>query len=226
MKNKEIPELVVRRLNLYARCLGYLEEMGVLTVSSKELGDRLGIADTLVRKDLSYLGEFGHRGVGYYVSQLRHSIRKMMGADKPRALVIVGAGNLGLGIGKYHQHFLDNHRVVAYFDTDPEKIGQSVEGIPIYPMEKMEEIVAGMGVELAVLAVPKDQAQRAAEKLVLAGVRGILNFAPIALQLPPTVRVAYADLTLELQNLAYFLEKEANSTSPAGFVISRRRKEE
>lgn len=225
MKNREIPELVVRRLNLYARCLGYLEEMGVITVSSKELGDRLGIADTLVRKDLSYLGEFGHRGVGYYVSQLRHSIRKLMGADQPRAVIIVGAGNLGLGIGKYHQHFLDNQRVVAYFDTDPEKIGQRVEGIPVYPLEKLEDVVTSLGVELAVLAVPKDQAQRTAEKLVLAGVRGILNFAPIALQLPPSVRVAYADLTLELQNLAYFLTQEEKNSNPAGFVISRRRKE-
>lgn len=205
MKKANIPEVVIRRLSLYYRCLDYLEQVGIETVSSTELGERVGIPATIIRKDLSYFGELGQRGIGYNVSHLLTTLKKIFGTDKVQNIVVIGAGNLGTALANYHNHLLRNFRVVAFFDRRESKVGQEINGIPVYHIDDMMKKIPELGVKIAILAVPAEDLYYVVSILPMAGIKAILNFSPRNIYLPEDVKIYHADLSLGLQSLSYFV---------------------
>jgi redox-sensing transcriptional repressor len=195
----------VGRFSLYLRRLERSREEGVRTVSSGQLGEALGIPDTQVRKDLAYLGNLGHRGVGYPTEELIAALRAALGVDRSWSVVLAGVGNLARALLRYRGFQRQGFHIVALFDADPSKVGQQVEGLEVYPPERLAEVIAATGAELAILTVPSEVAQEVADRLVAAGVRGILNFAPAVLRLPPHVRLVAVDLTVQLEQLAFLV---------------------
>lgn len=214
MRWNKISDAVIRRLPLYLRVLDELAtESEQELISSQELGVRAGVGPALVRKDLAWFGEFGKQGVGYEVGFLRNEIKKILNIEEELAVALVGVGSLGQALVRYHlKRYADddsfNLRLTALFDSDPRKIGTTVEGIPVYSLEEIPEKVEEEQIKMVVLAVPGDAAQDVANRFVKAGVRGILNYAPVKLQVPETVEVATVDLSLELQRLAYYVPKQ------------------
>lgn len=208
MRWKRISDAVVRRLPLYLRVLE--EAPNQELISSQELGARAGVSPALVRKDLAWFGEFGKQGVGYETAYLRDELRKILNLHKPVPMVLVGVGSLGHALARYNRRrFIQDPNftleLVALFDKNPELIGREVEGIPIYPITKLNEKTQELGAKLAIIAVPADAAQSVVDALVAAGVKAILNFAPVKLTVPDDVELADADLSLELQRLAYYV---------------------
>jgi redox-sensing transcriptional repressor len=197
------PKAVVERLSLYLRELQKLEKEGVERTSSTQLGKLLGLSDAQVRKDLANFGTFGQPGIGYRCDDLVLRIKKILGTNRDWVVALVGVGNLGralLGYGGFqHQGFT----VVAAFDQDPQKVGQVIEQVEVRPIERLEHDIRQLGIRMAILAVPRDAAQAIADRLVAAGVVGILNFAPVRLILPPDVRGAGVDLAIEMEQLAF-----------------------
>jgi redox-sensing transcriptional repressor len=186
-----------------------LEELlreGTPKVSSGQLGDALGVTDAQVRKDLAYLGNLGHPGIGYPTQDLIAAIRRALGIDREWAVALVGVGNLARALLRYRGFAQRGFRIVAMFDTDPAKIGQQVEGARIHSPSEMTAVVAASGAELGLLAVPSESAQAMADALVSAGIRGILNFAPVVLRLPPEVSLVSVDLTVQLEQLAFLVQ--------------------
>lgn len=206
-----VPKAVVSRLSLYLRELQHLVRDGTETTSSTQLGKLLGFTDAQVRKDLAYFGQFGYPGIGYRCTELIAEIKRIMGTNQVWPVALVGLGNLGRALLGYRGFEQQGFRVVAVFDVDPDKIGGSVEGIPIHAMEQLGEVVAARGIRLAMLAVPGPAAQRAAEQLVAAGVVGLLNFAPVTLALPDRVRVIGVDLAIELEQLLFAVVNKADN---------------
>jgi len=208
---KKISDAVIRRLPLYLRVLDDLaSDPNTQLISSQELGVRAGVGPALVRKDLAWFGEFGKQGVGYEVKYLRDELRRILNLDEEIRIAIVGAGSLGAAFARYtHKRYADdssfNLNVVALFDNDPEKIGKDIDHIPVFAAAELQERVKELGVQMAIIAVPAEYAQSAADELVKAGVKAILNFAPVKLSVPEGVHMASADLSLELQRLAYYL---------------------
>jgi redox-sensing transcriptional repressor len=196
----------VGRLSLYLRRLESFLRQGVLKVSSGQLGEALGISDAQVRKDLTHLGHLGQPGIGYPVRELVVAIRRVLGIDRDWAVVVAGAGNLARALLRYRGFQQRGFRIVALFDSDPGKVGQSVDGLKVHPPEAMGEVIAATGAELGVVAVPSEAAQGVAEALVAAGVRGVLNFAPVVLRLPSTVSLVSVDLTVQLEQLAFLVQ--------------------
>ena len=201
----KIPSIAIARLSVYARNLELLDQKGVEVVSSVRLADACGINPAQIRKDLAYFGQFGVRGVGYYVKELILEIRKILNLDKKWGLGLVGAGNLGSALLRHAQFVDGSYTFVAAFDRKPKRIGARIGGIEVSPIEAMNDIVKKMGAEIGVIAVKPDWAQEAADLLVTAGVRGILNFAPIQLQCPAHVFTENADFSLRLEALYYRL---------------------
>jgi redox-sensing transcriptional repressor len=195
----------VGRFSLYLRRLEHFQSAGVQTVSSGQLGEALGIPDTQVRKDLAYLGKLGHRGVGYPTAELITALRAALGVDRSWAVILVGVGNLARALLRYRGFPQQGFHIVALIDKDPQKIGQQVEGLEIQPLKRLPAVVARTGAELALLTVPGEEAQSAAEALVAAGIRGILNFAPAVLRLPAQVRLVNVDLAVQLEQLAFLV---------------------
>jgi redox-sensing transcriptional repressor len=195
----------VGRFSLYLRRLEGLRGEGVRTVSSGQLGEALGIPDTQVRKDLAYLGNLGHRGVGYPTGELIAALRAALGVDRSWSVVLVGVGNLARALLRYRGFQQQGFHIVALFDSDRGKIGQRVEGLAIQGPEQLPQVVAATGAELAILTVPGEQAQEAADVLVAAGIRGLLNFAPAVLRLPAHVRLVSVDLAVQLEQLAFLV---------------------
>lgn len=179
---------------------------GVRTVSSGQLGESLGVTDAQVRKDLAYLGNLGHPGIGYIASELVPAIRRVLGIDRDWPTALVGVGNLARALLRYHGFLERGFRIVALFDSDPAKVGQVVDGLEIHPLEKMGQVIAASKVELGILSVPSESSQAVAEALVAAGVRGLLNFAPQVLKLPSQVSVVSVDLTVQLEQLAFLVQ--------------------
>lgn len=214
MRWNKISDAVIRRLPLYLRVLDELAtESEQELISSQELGVRAGVGPALVRKDLAWFGEFGKQGVGYEVGFLRNEIKKILNIEEELAVALVGVGSLGQALVRYHlKRYADddsfNLRLTALFDSDPRKIGTTVEGIPVYSLEEIPTKVEEEQIKMVVLAVPGDAAQDVANRFVKAGVKGILNYAPVKLQVPETVEVATVDLSLELQRLAYYVPKQ------------------
>jgi redox-sensing transcriptional repressor len=196
----------VGRLSLYLRCLEGLEREGVTKVSSGQLGEALGVTDAQVRKDLASLGTLGHPGVGYRTHELTAAIRRALGVDRDWAVALVGVGNLARALLRYRGFQQRGFRIVALFDADPAKVGQRVDGLEVYPPERMAAVIAATGAELGVVTVPSDSAQAVADALVAAGVRGVLNFAPVVLRLPPGVSLVSVDLTVQLEQLAFLVQ--------------------
>lgn len=192
----------VGRFSLYLRWVQRLHEEGSRTISSSQLGEALGITDTQVRKDLAYLGNLGHRGVGYPTPELIAALRSVLGVDRPWSVVLIGVGNLARALLRYNGFNQHGFHIVAAFDVDPEKVGQTVEGIQVHALDDLEKVIATTKAELALLTVPAKDAQEVADKLVTAGIRGVLNFAPLILRLPPTVHLVSVDLAVQLEQLA------------------------
>jgi redox-sensing transcriptional repressor len=195
----------VGRFSLYLRHLERFHHEGVQTVSSSQLGVALGITDAQVRKDLAYLGNLGHPGIGYPAQDLMNALRVRLGIDRQWAAVVVGVGNLARALLRYRGFEKQGFRFAALFDADPSKVGLCVDGLEIYPPERMAEIIQKTGAELGVVAVPAEAAQTVANTLVAAGIRGILNFAPTTLHLPPTVKLVAVDLAVQLEQLAFLV---------------------
>ncbi len=195
----------VGRFSLYLRHLERFHREGMKTVSSGQLGVALGITDAQVRKDLAYLGNLGQPGIGYPAQELMTALRTCLGINRPWAAVVVGVGNLARALLRYRGFEKQGFTFVALFDADPSKVGQFVDGLEVYPAERMAEIIATSGAELGVVAVPAEAAQQVANALVGAGVRGILNFAPTVLHLPTGISLVAVDLALQLEQLAFLV---------------------
>lgn len=211
MRWNKISDAVIRRLPLYLRVLDDLANEGETElISSQELGLKAGVGSALVRKDLAWFGEFGKQGVGYEVDYLRDELRKILNLDQELPVALVGVGSLGGALARYHlKRFAEDPsfslNLVALFDSDPKKVGTTVNGIPIFSLEQLEEQVQKLGIKMAMITVPADQAQEVADLLIKGGIQGILNFAPVKLRAPSGVQIASADLSLELQRLAYYI---------------------
>lgn len=199
----QVPKAVVSRLSLYLRELQHLVRDGHETTSSTQLGRVLGFTDAQVRKDLAYFGQFGYPGIGYRCSELIDAIKGILGTRQPWPLAIVGLGNLGRALMGYRGFKDQGFRIVAAFDVDPAKIGKTVEGLQIQDFGTISEVAKLLGIRLAVIAVPGPAAQKVADGLVGAGIEGILNFAPITLNLPKSVQTIGVDLAIELEQLAF-----------------------
>lgn len=199
----QVPKAVVSRLSLYLRELQHLVRDGQETTSSTQLGKLLGFTDAQVRKDLAYFGQFGYPGIGYRCSELIDAIKRILGTNQPWPLAIVGLGNLGRALLGYRGFQQQGFRIVAAFDTDPAKVGKLVDGIPVYHLDDVERVVKEHQIRLAIIAVPATAAQRVADALVAANIEGILNFAPVMLNLPKHVRTVGVDLAIELEQLSF-----------------------
>jgi redox-sensing transcriptional repressor len=196
----------VGRFSLYLRHLESLLREGMSKVSSGQLGEALGITDAQVRKDLAWLGSLGHPGVGYITEELIGAIRRILGVDRTWLAALVGVGNLGRALLRYRGFEQRGFRLVALFDDDPSKVGQTVEGLTIHGTDTIERVIHETGAELGVLAVPSEAGQPMADALVAAGIRGLLNFAPVMLRVPPEVRLVAVDLTVQLEQLAFLVQ--------------------
>ena len=204
-KIPKIPEMTVRRLSVYTRCLQQLEEDGVKTVSSQELAERFNFNSAQVRKDLAYFGEFGVRGIGYYVAGLKAELQKILGLDREWPVALVGLGNLGSALFHYKGFSKQGFRIVAIFDDDPAKAGTTQEGVPIMPMRDLPKETKARNLQIAIVAVPAESAQAVTEKLTAAGIKAILNFAPGRIRGAKDVRLKNVDLAIELESLSFYL---------------------
>ena len=211
-----ISEYTVRRLSVYCHILDELELDGTEVTSSAILARLSGTNPAQVRKDLSYFGNFGKRGSGYRVRELRNRIRRILGIDRRWKVVLVGAGNLGSALFSYKDFERNGFQTVAILDSDPKKIGTRWDGIEIQAMERCEEVVLESGAEVAVLVTPAQVAQDVLDQLVAAGVRGVLNFAPVKLEAPADVQVRNVNITIELEGLSFALKERASGRSDSG----------
>jgi redox-sensing transcriptional repressor len=202
---KRIAESTVRRLSAYLRFLEESAEKGLETISSDALARRGGTTSAQVRKDLSFFGSFGKRGLGYSVPELTSSLRDILGLGREWNVIIVGAGKIGTALGQYHGFESRGFRVSAVYDTDPEKIGTRWGAITVRDMASIEPDIAEHSPDIAVLAVPVSEAQDAANRLIKAGVKAILNFAPTQLQTPADVSVRNVNMAMELEGLSFIL---------------------
>ena len=198
-----VPKVVVSRLSLYLRELQRLEAAGQATISSGQLGTLLGFSDAQVRKDLGFFGQFGYPGVGYRCDELIRAMRDILGTNQTWSVGMVGAGNLGQALLGYRGFGRQNFTITAAFDADPEKVGKVIQGIRIQPIEELAETIHAKGIRLGMIVVPAARAQEAADRLVAAGIEGIVNFAPVTLVLPPHVQNVGVDLAIELEQLSF-----------------------
>ena len=210
MKYNKIPEATIRRLSRYSRCLEDMEGKGENVISSAQLANKCMVNAAQVRKDLAYFGEFGIRGVGYYVKDLLNNIKKILGSNKEWRMGLIGIGNLGSALLSYKDFLKQNYKVVATFDIDPpkvigrvsEKLGKPVE---VFHINRIKEVTKERKIEIGIIATPPSEAQSVANLLVDAGVRGILNFAPAQITVPEGFVVKDVFFTTILDNLAYLL---------------------
>ena len=203
-----IPDVVVRRLPIYARSLSYLAEEGVRSVSSQELGERIGVTAAQIRKDLSYFGEFGKQGIGYNVEYLLGHIRRILGLNDAWPVVLVGAGHLGQAIARYEGFRSRGIDIVGLFDNDPGKIGLELGKLKVQPDTELPAVLRDQHIRLAIVAVPASRAQGVVDSLVENGVQGILNYAPVVVQAPEGVWVRHIDPVALLHSMTYYLARE------------------
>jgi redox-sensing transcriptional repressor len=218
MKAEKISELTTSRLSVYLRCLNELAEEGTSTVSSETLASRFHLNSAQIRKDLAYFGEFGVRGVGYYVDGLRNDLTKILGLDRCHRVCIIGAGRIGTAIADYYGFKGTSFTVAALFDTEKKKVGKKVNGVPIFDAKSFQSVVKKDNIDLAIIAVPAEHAQSVLDKAVKAGIKAVLNVAPVPLKVPPGTKVKSVDLTISLEGLAFYLaggEQKTGSLKPA-----------
>ena len=204
-KISKIPEMTIRRLSIYTRCLQQLEEDGVKTISSQELAERFNLNSAQVRKDLAYFGEFGVRGIGYYIAGLKAELLKILGLDREWQVALVGFGNLGSALFNYKGFARQGFHISAIFDEDPAKTGRTPDGTPILLLRELPREVKARNLQIGIVAVPAEAAQPVTDRLVASGIRAILNFAPVRLKVPRDVRLKNVDLSIELETLSFAL---------------------
>jgi len=202
---KPVPDIVVARLPLYLRALAAMQTLGRVFTSSQEMAGWLGISSAQIRKDLSHFGEFGKQGTGYSVAGLQEKLRQILNIEHEWLIVIIGAGHIGNAVANYSGFAHRGFRVCAVFDKDPNKVGTRVGMHEVQPMTKLHDVVREQAVKLAMIAVPVEVAQEVADTVVMAGITAILNYAPINLIVPDTVRVENIDPVLHLQHMTYYL---------------------
>lgn len=199
---------VTSRLSVYLRLLTRLENDGVETISSRALADELQLKPSQIRKDLAYFGGFGTRGVGYRVAELRRALRRILGVNRTIGLIVVGAGRLGRALADYPGFNREGLEIVALFDVDPAKVGERVRAdVSVHHLDRLEEVCASLAPEIAIVAVPPAAARMVAREVVRVGIRAILNFAPVGLDVPPGVKVNDVDLKSEIDTLSFFLKR-------------------
>lgn len=202
---KRIAESTIRRLSLYLRFLEEFEERGLSTISSEELAARGGTTSAQVRKDLSFFGSFGKRGLGYSVPELSSRLRKILGLEREWRVIIIGAGKIGAALAQYHGFAERGFRITAIYDNDPQKIGREVDGLTIRPVECLPTDAESSEAEIAVIAVPASAAQAVADLVVDAGIQAIMSFAPRRLTVPEDVPVKMVNMAMELEGLSFAL---------------------
>jgi redox-sensing transcriptional repressor len=208
-----VSELTTNRLSVYLRCLTMLDAAGVRTISSQALADQFQLNAAQIRKDLAHFGEFGVRGVGYYVHELRTHLRQILGLHHRVRVAIMGAGNLGLALADYPGFRTEGFEIAALFDTERAKIGQrSRGGVPIYDLRAFRRTVRRENIRIAVIAVPAASAQAVLNEVVAAGIKAVLNFSPGTLKVPRDVKVKSVDLTVSLESLSFFLAQADGDT--------------
>lgn len=210
MKSEKISELTTNRLSIYLRCLTALAADGERTVSSDGLAKRFHLNSAQIRKDLAYFGEFGVRGVGYYIDDLRDQLTKILGLEKEHRVAIIGAGRLGAALADYYGFRQSNFTVAAMFDADAEKIGQTVGGVKIFDIKNFQDVVEKDKIDVAVIAVPAAHAQNVLEMVAKADIKAVMNFAPTPLKVAADVKLKNVDLTISLESLSYFLAAQPN----------------
>jgi len=215
---RRIPEATVARLPVYLRSLVELEGAGVTTVSSERLAERCGVNAAKVRKDLSHLGSYGTRGVGYEVGLLLAQISRELGLTQDWPIAIVGLGNLGHALANYRGFEARGFRIVALFDADPARVGERIDGIPIRAVHELSDLTATLPIAIGIIAVPAAVAQQVADQLIEAGVRSILNFAPTVITVPDGVSLRKVDLSVELQILSFYSQRREPGDADAGDV--------
>lgn len=206
MVSKSIPDIVVGRLPLYLRALQQMSNEGRQVTSSQELGERLGISAAQIRKDLSQFGEFGKQGTGYQIDYLLKQLRQILKVDRVWEMAVVGAGDIGSAVANYQGFVNRGFQVSMVFDNNPAKIGTQIGKFTVQDSANLLEKIQEAGIRVAMIAVPAEQAQAVADLLVKAGVKAILNYAPLNLSVPPDVKVQYIDPTAHLQRMTYYLE--------------------
>ncbi|MSP21587.1 MAG: redox-sensing transcriptional repressor Rex [Dehalococcoidia bacterium] len=206
----DIPEVVIDRLPVYYRLLSRMREEGETVVSSHELGDALGITPAQIRKDLSYFGRFGKQGRGYSVDRLAEELGQILGLTRTWTLVLIGMGRLGQAIASYRGFDTQSMNIAATFDADPAIIGTNVNGDPVRDVRNLERDLKDLQVDIGVVAVPAERAQAVIDQLVHAGIRALLNYAPVAVQVPEGVEVRQVDPVLQLQSMTYHLTRRLN----------------
>jgi len=211
MKVEKISELTTNRMSIYLRCLNALAAENVKTVSSDGLAKRFHLNSAQIRKDLAYFGEFGVRGVGYYVDDLREHLTKILGLNTEHCVAIIGAGRLGTALADYYGLTQTNFSVAAMFDADKEKIGQKVSDVDIFDIKDFARIAKRDKIDVAVIAVPAAAAQSVLELITKAGIKAVMNFAPTPLKVENGVKLKTVDLTISLESLSYFLAQPTNS---------------
>jgi redox-sensing transcriptional repressor len=211
MKVEKISELTTNRMSVYLRCLNELAAEGASTVSSDGLARRFHLNSAQIRKDLAYFGEFGVRGVGYYVDDLREHLKKILGLDTMHRVAIVGAGRLGTALADYYGLTQTNFSVVAMFDADENKIGEKIGTVEIFDIRDFSRTVKRYKIDVAVIAVPAPFAQNVLDEITKAGIKAVMNFAPTPLKVDGDVKIKTVDLTISLESLSYFLAQPTNS---------------
>ncbi len=202
----QVSELTTNRLSVYLRCLNTLEAAGVRTISSQALAEQFHLNAAQIRKDLAYFGEFGVRGVGYYVRDLKRHIRQILGLDRKLRVAIIGAGNLGLALADYPGFRQEGFEIAALFDALQDKVGQlSRSGVLIHDIQNLKRVAKKESIRIAVIAVPAASAQPVLELVVAAGIKAVLNFSPGTIEVPPGVKLKSVDLTVSLESLSFFL---------------------
>jgi redox-sensing transcriptional repressor len=211
--SEQVSELTTNRLSVYLRCLNLLEGAGVRTISSQALAEQFHLNAAQIRKDLAYFGEFGVRGVGYYVRDLKRHLRQILGLDRKLRVAIIGAGNLGLALADYPGFRQEGFEIAALFDNLSAKVGQqSRGGVPILDIHELKKLARRDGISIAVIAVPADAAQRVVDLVIAAGIKAVLNFSPGALQVPADVKLKSVDLTVSLESLSFYLARGEEGT--------------
>jgi redox-sensing transcriptional repressor len=211
----EIPDVVIDRLPVYARALTALERAGRDVVSSQELGATLGVTPAQIRKDLSYFGRFGKQGRGYSVKRLLEELRQILGIDREWTMVLVGVGQLGRAILQYGGFAPQGFRILAAFDSDGSVVGETIEGLTVQPSEDLRKALTASHVDIGIVATPAATAQSVIDALIACGVRAILNYAPIAAQVPPGIHIKDIDPVLALQSMTFYLKHGAPQPAAA-----------
>lgn len=201
----EIPNIVIGRLPIYLRALTRMLQDGKEYTSSHELGERLGISSAQIRKDLSHFGEFGKQGTGYNVEFLSDQIRQILQVDRQWPVAVIGIGDLGRAVARYRGFEPRGFKVACLFDNSPDRIHERINNLEILPMERLKDEIQRLGIQVAMIAVPAEAAQSVADQLVEAGVRAILNYAPITLVVPSGVYAQHVDPVVHLQHMTYYL---------------------